>query len=233
MSKPLLLATISLCLFSAEASAHGVRPYHRQLYHRVSQQQVYQGGPYAYQNPFHQSRLYQPQMSQPQIYQPQMYQLHAYQGRGARARVLMSGQVVPTSIEQPRIAPELSDSLITASPNFARGYHRSTFQRLAYQTPADQTRLSYRRYGRAWCGAYLSAYLGRNDRRLALAREWAREGSNAGGPGIGVVVVWPHHVGIITGQAPNGEWLVHSGNDGGAVRTRARSLRGAIAFRRV
>ena len=53
------------------------------------------------------------------------------------------------------------------------------------------------------------------------------------GPGIGVVVVWPHHVGIITGQAPNGEWLVHSGNDGGAVRTRARSLRGAIAFRRV
>jgi hypothetical protein len=40
-----------------------------------------------------------------------------------------------------------------------------------------------------------------------------------------VVVLWPHHVGIITAQAPNGQWLVHSGNDRGAVRTRPRSLR--------
>jgi hypothetical protein len=55
---------------------------------------------------------------------------------------------------------------------------------------------------------------------------------NAGGPGIGVVV-WSHHVGIITGQTPDGQWIVHSGNDGGAVRTRARSLARAIAFRRV
>ena len=39
----------------------------------------------------------------------------------------------------------------------------------------------------------------------------------AGGPGIGVVVVWSHHVGIITGQTPDGQWIVHSGNDGGAV----------------
>jgi len=86
---------------------------------------------------------------------------------------------------------------------------------------------------RAWCGSYLSKYLGKPDRRLALARSWASEGMNAGGPGIGVVVVWPHHVGIITGQTPDGQWIVHSGNDGGAVRTRARSLARAIAFRRV
>jgi hypothetical protein len=86
---------------------------------------------------------------------------------------------------------------------------------------------------RAWCGTYLSKYLGQSDRRLALAREWARTGMNAGGPGIGVVVVWPHHVGIITGQASNGEWIVHSGNDGGAIRTRPRSVARAIAFRRV
>jgi hypothetical protein len=85
----------------------------------------------------------------------------------------------------------------------------------------------------AWCGSYLSKYLGKPDRRLALARSWASEGMNAGGPGIGVVVVWPHHVGIITGQTPDGQWIVHSGNDGGAVRTRARSLARAIAFRRV
>jgi len=81
----------------------------------------------------------------------------------------------------------------------------------------------------AWCGSYLSKYLGKPDRRLALARSWANEGTNAGGPGIGVVVVWSHHVGIITGQTPNGQWIVHSGNDGGAVRTRARSLSRANA----
>jgi hypothetical protein len=86
---------------------------------------------------------------------------------------------------------------------------------------------------KAWCGSYLSKHLGKSDRRLALARSWASEGMNAGGPGIGVVVVWPHHVGIITGQTPDGQWIVHSGNDGGAVRTRARSLARAIAFRRV
>jgi hypothetical protein len=85
----------------------------------------------------------------------------------------------------------------------------------------------------AWCGIYLSKHLGKSDRRLALAREWATEGSNAGGPGIGVIVVWRHHVGIITGQAADGQWIVHSGNDGGAVRTRPRSVAGAIAFRRV
>jgi hypothetical protein len=47
------------------------------------------------------------------------------------------------------------------------------------------------------------------------------------------VVVWPHHVGVITGKTSEGHWVVHSGNDGGAVRTRARSVAGAIAFRRV
>jgi hypothetical protein len=85
----------------------------------------------------------------------------------------------------------------------------------------------------AWCGAYMSRYFGKLDRRLTLARAWVNEGSNAGGPGVGVVVVWRHHVGVITGQAPNGRWIIHSGNDGGAVRTRPRSVAGAIAFRRV
>jgi hypothetical protein len=88
-------------------------------------------------------------------------------------------------------------------------------------------------HGTPWCGIYLSKYLGKNDRKLWIAREWAREGSPAGGPDVGVVAVWPHHVGIITGRTPDGEWIVHSGNDGGAVRTRARSLAGVIAFRRL
>jgi hypothetical protein len=98
---------------------------------------------------------------------------------------------------------------------------------------AHSHRRHYTHRAHAWCGTYLTRYFGKSDRRLALAREWAREGSNAGGPGIGVVVVWRHHVGVITGQAANGEWIVHSGNDGGAVRTRPRSVSGAIAFRRV
>jgi hypothetical protein len=63
-----------------------------------------------------------------------------------------------------------------------------------------------------------------------LARSWAHYGSNAGGPAIGAIVVWRHHVGKIVGRE-NGQWIVQSGNDGHAVRTRPRSLAGAIAFR--
>lgn len=72
---------------------------------------------------------------------------------------------------------------------------------------------------------------GVGDPSYNLARNWARWGHNAGGPRVGVVVVWPHHVGRIVAQAPDGGWLINSGNDGHAVRTRERSLRGVIAFR--
>jgi hypothetical protein len=64
-----------------------------------------------------------------------------------------------------------------------------------------------------------------------LARSWAHYGSNAGGPSVGVIVVWRHHVGKIVGHE-NGQWIIQSGNDGRAVRTRPRSIAGAIAFRR-
>jgi hypothetical protein len=63
-----------------------------------------------------------------------------------------------------------------------------------------------------------------------LARNWVHYGANAGGPAIGAIVVWPHHVGKIVGHE-NGQWIVQSGNDGRGVRTRPRSLSGAIAFR--
>ncbi len=92
----------------------------------------------------------------------------------------------------------------------------------------------YARHGGAWCGAYMRHVFGISDPRLNLARNWASVGSSAGGPQVGAVVVWPHHVGVIRGGPnANGEWLVESGNDGGAVRTRYRSLRGSIAFRHV
>jgi hypothetical protein len=84
----------------------------------------------------------------------------------------------------------------------------------------------------AWCGWWLGHHLGMPLRHLWLARNWRHEGQHAGGPGIGVVVVWPHHVGIITGRDGQ-RWIVKSGNDGNAVRERPRSVSGAIAFRLV
>jgi len=62
-----------------------------------------------------------------------------------------------------------------------------------------------------------------------LARSWARWGQ-PGPAGVGAVVVWSHHVGKIVGQE-NGMWVIQSGNDGRAVRTRPRSIAGAIAVR--
>jgi hypothetical protein len=62
-----------------------------------------------------------------------------------------------------------------------------------------------------------------------LARNWTRWG-RPGAAGIGAVVVWPHHVGKIVGKE-NGEWIIESGNDGHALRTRPRSIAGAIAIR--
>lgn len=85
---------------------------------------------------------------------------------------------------------------------------------------------------RAWCGWWLGHHLGMADRRLWLARNWAQVGQNVGQPQIGAVVVWRHHVGIITGRVGE-QWIIKSGNDGRGVRERVRSIAGAIAFRRV
>ena len=83
----------------------------------------------------------------------------------------------------------------------------------------------------AWCGWFMRSQVGSDPGpNYNLARSWAHYGSNAGGPTVGAIVVWPHHVGKIVGQE-NGQWIVQSGNDGHAVRTRPRSLAGAIAFR--
>lgn len=82
----------------------------------------------------------------------------------------------------------------------------------------------------AWCGWWMRHHLGVADRSGNLARWWAGFGTNAGGPAVGAIVVWRHHVAIITGHSESG-WIMKSGNDGHAVRERVRSVRGAIAFR--
>lgn len=79
---------------------------------------------------------------------------------------------------------------------------------------------------RAWCGWWMRSQLGGGP-ALNLAWNWRNYGRPAS-PQVGAVVVWRHHVGMITGQAGNGLWIVKSGNDGGAVRERARSVSGAI-----
>jgi hypothetical protein len=82
----------------------------------------------------------------------------------------------------------------------------------------------------AWCGWEMRQLVGGDPGpSYNLARNWAHWG-RSGPVGVGAVVVWPHHVGKIVGQE-NGQWIVESGNDGHALRSRARSIAGAIAIR--
>jgi len=82
-----------------------------------------------------------------------------------------------------------------------------------------------------WCGWWMRQQVwtdpGKEFNRAAL---WAKWGSPAS-PAPGVIVVYRHHVAKITSRDSSGAWIMRSGNDNHAVRERARSLRGAIAFR--
>jgi hypothetical protein len=81
-----------------------------------------------------------------------------------------------------------------------------------------------------WCGWEMRQLVSSDPGpAFNLARNWARWGQ-PGPVGVGAVVVWSHHVGKVVGRQ-NGTWVVESGNDGHAVRTRPRSLAGVIAVR--
>jgi hypothetical protein len=83
---------------------------------------------------------------------------------------------------------------------------------------------------RAWCGWQMRQLVGSDPGpSYNLARNWAHWG-RSGPAGIGAVVVWAHHVGKIVGRE-NGMWVIESGNDGHRLRTRPRSIAGAIAIR--
>ncbi|WP_197077515.1 hypothetical protein [Hyphomicrobium sp. 99] len=79
---------------------------------------------------------------------------------------------------------------------------------------------------RAWCGWWMRTQLGGGP-EYNLAANWKHYGRPSG-PQVGAVVVWPHHVGMITGRSSNGQWIVKSGNDGNAVRERPMSVAGAV-----
>jgi hypothetical protein len=82
----------------------------------------------------------------------------------------------------------------------------------------------------AWCGWEMRQLVsGDPGPAFNLARNWAHWGQS-GPAGVGAVVVWSHHVGKIVGQE-GGEWIIESGNDGNRIRTRPRSIAGAIAIR--
>lgn len=125
----------------------------------------------------------------------------------------------------------------------ARGHHRHHYRSHHYVQESHRHYSSHYASegsrpagcgGIPWCGCYMAKLLGIGGalgRELNLAANWARMGT-ATSPHVGAIVVWRHHVGQIVGQQ-GGRWLIHSGNDGHAVRTRPRSIAGAIAIRDV
>jgi hypothetical protein len=121
---------------------------------------------------------------------------------------------------------------IYARSHSGRGMHAAvgwTSREFAYSS-----RSSYRGRDRgrpaAWCGWEMRRLVGADPGpSYNLARNWAHWG-RPGRAGIGAVVVWAHHVGKIVGQE-RGQWVIESGNDGHALRTRPRSIAGAIAIR--
>jgi hypothetical protein len=78
----------------------------------------------------------------------------------------------------------------------------------------------------AWCGWWMRSQKGGGP-EYNLAWNWSRRGQPTE-PKVGAIVVWRHHVGEITGRTKSGQWIVRSGNDGGRVRERPRSVAGAV-----
>lgn len=82
----------------------------------------------------------------------------------------------------------------------------------------------------AWCGWQMRQWFG-GDSSYNLAANWSHRGVSTNAH-VGAVVVWPHHVGYITGfDTSRHLWIVRSGNDGHQVRERPRSIAGTIAIR--
>jgi hypothetical protein len=70
---------------------------------------------------------------------------------------------------------------------------------------------------RAWCGWWARQQKGVTNPSYNRAINWLNYGRPTS-PQVGAVVVWSHHVGIITGRDSRG-WLVTSGNWNNRVAT--------------
>ena len=119
---------------------------------------------------------------------------------------------------------------------YARSHSGRTLERDSDWTSgglAYSTRPTYsgrdRRRPATWCGWEMRRLVGNDPGpSFNLAPNWARWGRP--GPAGSAPLSSAQHVGKIAGRE-NGQWLVESGNDGHAVRTRPRSVAGAIAIR--
>lgn len=84
-----------------------------------------------------------------------------------------------------------------------------------------------------WCGNFARHNLVSYDpgSKYNLACNWRNWGRPTT-PQVGAMVIWcsksHRHVGKIVGPCSGNQCLVKSGNDGGAVRTRMRSVAGAV-----
>ncbi|MEO1205652.1 MAG: hypothetical protein AAFV45_04915 [Pseudomonadota bacterium] len=106
-----------------------------------------------------------------------------------------------------------------------RTYAGSSYRKV-YATPPRHVAGVGPRPGK-WCGWWMRTQKGGGP-EFNVAWNWRKYGTPVSGPRVGAVVIWRHHVGMITGQTANGRWIVKSGNDGNRVRERPRSVKGAV-----
>jgi hypothetical protein len=112
----------------------------------------------------------------------------------------------------------------------ARTHHHSRHAVLYQHSHRNHSQIDNSRPS-AWCGWQMRQWFGGGS-EYNLARNWAHRGT-ATTPHVGAIVVWPHHVGFISGRTSTGEWIVKSGNDGHRIRERPRSLAGVIAIKQL
>jgi len=113
----------------------------------------------------------------------------------------------------------------------ADAYSRAGYRHVVHEAAAPAAPRGDPR-PRAWCGWFMRQMYGVADKTYNAAAKWAHYGTNAGGPQVGAVIVWRHHVGeIVPGSCPAREVMLHSGNDLNQVCTRCFPTRGAIAYR--
>lgn len=134
----------------------------------------------------------------------------------------------------------------------ARHRHGSARRAAARATPAEMsygatspiagimanymgTNPTHRR--RAWCGEFMGMVARQAGYQppsgYALARNWARAGSDAGGPAPGIIMVMAHHVGAVIEVLSGGMVRLRSGNHGRRVGDGVYAVRRAIAWRRL
>jgi hypothetical protein len=115
------------------------------------------------------------------------------------------------------------------SARSGRKYRHRQHSRRSYRGHRVASHRSHRSVGgrpARWCGWYMRTRRGGGP-EFNVAWNWRKYGRSSG-PQVGAVVVWRHHVGEITGRTASGQWIVRSGNDGGRVRERPRSVAGAV-----